>query len=328
MKSAFLDILCCPHCRGGLRLNATERDGAEIIAGALDCAACGVSYPVRCGIPRFQIEPLEGEKARTVENFGKQWRQFNWLDPAYEQQFLDWIRPVTREDFRGKVMLDAGCGKGRHLVWAHKFGAETVVGLDLSDAVEEAYMHTREMPNVHVAQADIYSPPVKPVFDYIYSLGVLHHLPDPEGGFRVLPTLLRQGGSISVWVYGRENNGWIIWLVNPLRRGVTSHLNPLGLRVVSWAITAFALWPMLRLIYGPLGETAKKLPYGEYLSYISKFSFRDVRAIVYDHLTPPTAHYIRREEIEKWFETMRLSGIQIAHHNRNSWRGFARRETH
>lgn len=328
MKPSFAEILCCPQCRGALRLNAGKWEAEEIISGALDCAACEARYPIRDGIPRFQLEPLEGEQARTVANFGKQWRQFSWLDPAYERQFLDWIRPLRPEDFRGKMVLDAGCGKGRHLVWAQKYGAATVVGFDLSDAVEVAYAHTRALPNVHVAQADIYAPPLKPVFDYVYSLGVLHHLPDPEGGFRVLPTLLRRGGAVAIWVYGRENNGWILWLVNPVRRAITSRLGPSGLLAVSWVITAFVLWPLLRLGIAPLGALASKLFYGEYLSYISQFSFRDVRAIVYDHLTPPTAHYLRREEVQRWFETMRLSGVQLAHHNRNSWRGYARRESH
>ena len=30
-------------------------------------------------------------------------------------------------------------------------------------------------------------------FDFVYSLGVLHHLPDPEKGFRTLLPLLRAG---------------------------------------------------------------------------------------------------------------------------------------
>jgi SAM-dependent methyltransferase len=60
--------------------------------------------------------------------------------------------------------------------------------MDLSDAVETAYANLGKMPNVHVVQGDIYHPPfARPEgggpFDFIYSIGVLHHLPDPEAGF-------------------------------------------------------------------------------------------------------------------------------------------------
>ncbi len=325
MKPRFVDFLCCPACRSDLSLRADRKDGAEIVAGELRCGECGEAYPIRGGIPRFQKAPLRGEVARTVENFGKAWRRFSWLDPNYERQFLDWVRPVTHDFFKGKLVLDAGCGKGRHLVWAERFGAEEVVGFDLSDAVEVSYGHTKHLPNVHVAQGDIYNPPVKAAFDYIYSLGVLHHLPRPGEGFRSISKLLRPKGAISIWVYGRENNDWIVWFVNPFRRLVTSRMSPRQLHAMSFAITAFVLWPALKLFWAPLRRWApglgKRLFYGDYFCYISAFSFRDVLAIVFDHLTPPTAYYLSRDEVRSWFDGV-FGRVELRHHNANSWGGF------
>ena len=81
--------------------------------------------------------------------------------------------------------------------------------MDLSDAVETAFAATRALENVHIVQADIYHLPFPRIFDYAFSVGVLHHLPDPLRGFKSLASKVKQGGHLSAWVYGAENNEWI-----------------------------------------------------------------------------------------------------------------------
>lgn len=111
--------------------------------------------------------------------------------------------------FKDKLVLEAGCGKGRHTLLAASWGAREVIGIDLSAAVETAFAATREMENVHIVQADIYRLPLARVFDYAFSVGVLHHLPDPRAGFQSLAAAVKEGGHVSAWVYGAENNEWI-----------------------------------------------------------------------------------------------------------------------
>jgi len=201
-----------------------------------------------------------------------------------------------------------------------------VIGIDLSEAVEVAYQNTLDLPNVHIIQGDIYNLPFSINFDYIYSVGVLHHLPDPGAGFLSLTKVLGPGGAISAWVYGRENNGWITYFVNPFREHIATKMPRSFLRLISWSLTALLLYPALKLIYRPANFISPKLAsllfYNDYMFYISKFSFRDIYSIVLDHLIAPTAFYLRREEFEQWFETARLNEVKISWHNRNSWRGM------
>ena len=164
-------------------------------------------------------------------------------------------------------------------------------------------------------------PPVKKAFDYAFSIGVLHHLRDPERGFRALVSRLKPGAAMSAWVYGREGNGWIVHGVTPVREHVTSHM-PHGVLDVLSGILTVPLFAATRLLYGPL--KGKGLPYGEYLSYIAPFPFREQRSIVFDHLVAPVAYYLRRDEFAGWFERAHLQDVRIEHHNGNSWRGFAR----
>ena len=320
MKERALQYLACPECGGDLTLAAGKREGAEVMTGSLGCAACRQSFAIEGGIPRFAVE-VGAVEQQTADAFGYEWTRYSELADRYRQQFLDWLRPVDAAFFRDKAVLEGGCGKGRHTALAAEFGARDVVSMDLSIAVEAAFANTRHLDNVHIVQADLNQPPVKPVFDYAFSIGVLHHLPDPERGFQALVSRLKQGGAISAWVYGREGNGWIVHGVTPLREHVTSHMPHGVLDVLSGLITV-PLFAATRLLYGPL--KGRGLPYGEYLAYIAPFPFREQRSIVFDHLVAPVAFYIRREEFEGWFQRAGLSAVRIEHHNGNSWRGFAR----
>jgi len=246
VKERLLQYLCCPLCAGAVKLaEVGRRDGGEIIEAGLLCASCKTRWPVTRGVPRFaSIEGVAGDKAATAESFGWQWQHFTQTDEKYEQQFLGWLAPVTPELFKDKVVLEGGCGKGRHTQLAAQWGARDVIGVDLSAAVETAYAATRELGNAHVVQADILNLPFARVFDYAFSVGVLHHLPDPRAGFKSLASKVKRGGHISAWVYGAENNEWITRWVNPLRAR-TSRMNPHALLQLSKLPAAIVFAAML-----------------------------------------------------------------------------------
>jgi SAM-dependent methyltransferase len=325
MKECLLQYLACPSCGAELSLNITERDGQEIISGEMSCGGCQSTFPIRSGVPRFADPELDEAQRATAENFGAQWLVFDQVQEHHEKQFLDWIAPVKRDFVRDKVVLEGGCGKGRHTRLIGLWGASDVIGIDLSVAVEAAYRNTKDLPNVHILQADIYRLPLKRRFDYAFSVGVLHHLPDPRGGFDSLIKHVKPGGAVSAWVYGRENNGWIVNIINPLREHFTSKLPTRLLYFLSY-IPAVILYAALKLIYAPLAQTGLKryLFYADYLSYIARFPFVEIHSIVHDHLTAPVAFYIRREEFARWFDENEIDRVEIHWHNRNSWRGLAR----
>ncbi len=142
-------------------------------------------------------------EARTLDSYSYQWRKFKQMFPQWEQVFLDSIKPISREFFPGSVGLDGGCGFGRSIYYAARYGAE-MIGLDLSEAIEAARENTSAFEHVHLVQGDIFHPPVRPEsLDFVYSIGVLHHLPDPKAGFLSLTRLLKPGAPMFIWVYLR-----------------------------------------------------------------------------------------------------------------------------
>jgi SAM-dependent methyltransferase len=282
------------------------------------------------GIPRFgALEELGADKAATAENFGWQWQHFVQSDELYADQFLGWIAPVRPEFFQDKVVLEGGCGKGRHTQLAASWGARDVVGVDLSEAVETAFAATRKLKNAHIVQADIYHLPFARVFDYAFSVGVLHHLPDPHAGFRSLAAKVKDDGYLSAWVYGAENNEWITHFVDPVREKFSSRIDRRALLHLSKLPTAL-MFLATKLVYGPLNRSnggsklARHLFYNDYLSAISRFGWREQHTIVFDHLVAPTSHYIQRKDFEEWWRDIEARDVVVGWHNKNSWRGFGR----
>jgi SAM-dependent methyltransferase len=334
MKGKLLDYLRCPSCSGAILLSSVaSTEEAEIIEGQLACDRCRRTYPVVRGIPRFGTpEKLEADKAATAENFGWQWQHFVQSDELYADQFLGWIAPVRPEFFQDKVVLEGGCGKGRHTQLAANWGARDVIGIDLSDAVETAFTATRTLENAHIVQADIYHLPFARVFDYAFSVGVLHHLPDPRAGFNSLAAKVKAGGYLSAWVYGAENNEWITRFVDPLREKFSSRIDRRVLLHLS-KLPAAVMYLATKLIYGPLNRSnggsklARHLFYNDYLSAISRFGWREQHTIVFDHLVAPTSHYIAREAFETWWRDIEANDVVIGWHNKNSWRGFGRNKS-
>lgn len=326
MKRRLLLYLACQKCRGPFEAAANREEGEEILEGWLTCSGCQDRFPVTRGIPRFLPRELSPAKQATAAAFGYEWTHYAELTEADRAEFLDWIKPLDPAVFAGCVVLDAGCGKGRHLFQSAQFAARDVIGIDLSDAVEAAYQNTRHLPNAHVIQADIYNLPFLTPFDLAYSIGVLHHLPDPKAGFLSVARHVKPSGRISIWVYGKEGNRWIEQFVDPVRIHVTSRLPKFVTRAISFLL-ALPLYFALKLVYGPAGHLPRlarwkrALPYADYLCAISGYSFAENFWNVFDHLVAPTAFYIGREEVQDWFATAQLEQVEITPRNNNSWRG-------
>ena len=48
-----MDILVCPVCKGKLKLEVTQENETEIVAGSLYCSKCNVNYPIVDTIPNL-----------------------------------------------------------------------------------------------------------------------------------------------------------------------------------------------------------------------------------------------------------------------------------
>jgi 2-polyprenyl-3-methyl-5-hydroxy-6-metoxy-1,4-benzoquinol methylase len=158
-------------------------------------------------------------------SFGFQWKVYarTQLDSEQSRRSENAFRCRTGlrpEDLAGKVVLDVGCAMGRFAEVASHWGAH-VVGIDLSLAAEVAARNPAG-GTATIFEVDIFQLPFAPEsFDAIYSIGVLHHTPNCEQTFKLLPPLLKPGGGIVIWIYSAYNR-W--YRISDLYRKVTRRL--------------------------------------------------------------------------------------------------------
>ncbi|MGZ0187647.1 MAG: class I SAM-dependent methyltransferase [Alphaproteobacteria bacterium] len=109
-------------------------------------------------------------------------------------------------------VLIAGCGTGKHVAdVASRFQGAKVTGIDLSrTALGYAARKLKGVRDITFAEADIMALSGKGArVDHIESVGVLHHLADPLGGWRILTDLLKPGGTMRVGFYSARGRSRI-----------------------------------------------------------------------------------------------------------------------
>jgi SAM-dependent methyltransferase len=270
------------------------------------CTGCGRKFPLVRGVLRFvNAESYAG-------SFGYQWHQFDrtQLDHAgrfkSEPDFID-KTGLGPEDFRGKLVLDVGCGMGRFAEIVTRWGAR-VVGIDLSVACEVAARNLADREFVAL-QADVFSLPFAPEsFDCIYSMGVLHHTPDCEKAFKNLPQYLKPGGTIAVWLYSGYNK-W--YRFSDIYRKLTHRMSPGALlRTLRVAVPFFY----------HLDRGLRRVPFVgkaiagavHHVFPINRNADPEIRILdTFDWYSPKYQSKHTYEEVFRWFESCGLDSLSV-----------------
>jgi len=335
MRQRLLDCICCPSCGSVLQAIAFESDHESRIQSGLLLCSCGEQYPIIKCIPRLLLSQLQSQffllyreyfdkfghrfesapfsragladrqKLRTQTSFGYEWTMFSKYDV---DNFRLFIQPMGKEFFAGKFGLDVGCGAGRHVRQVTALGGE-IIGVDISHAVDSAFQMNETCAVAHFVQGDVFNLPFqRNVFDFIYSLGVLHHLPDPKAGFLKLPPHLKPGAPIFIWVYYRTRRKELLEYV----RKITSHLPHWMVNGLAWlaAIVDYGIGVNLYRLLRRFRFVAVRVPLRieEYAQYNFYSSYTDW----FDRLSAPTSNFYTEPEIRGWFEAAGLENIDTA----------------
>lgn len=189
-----------------------------------------------------QIDPTAVVEQKTGDLYGEFWHHYDDVLFAESVDLLErrWRANGEPMDFfHGKRCLDAGCGGGRYTIAMSRMGAESVVGMDVSDSgLADARRRAASFGagNVSFRQGSVLDMPFEDgEFDFVLCSGILHHTPGVERGLRELRRVLKPGGSLFLLFYGE---GGLYWALNFLMRPL---VEVLGHAEVDRCITAAGL---------------------------------------------------------------------------------------
>lgn len=327
MRREYLDFLICPRCGSeSLQLEADDPT-VRVREGNLRCPDCAACYPIRNYIPRFSLS------TPYADSFGPQWRSFarSQLDTDRTKESairfdseIGWLE----DDISGKTVVEFGSGAGRFVDIVSRRGAKLVVGLDATDAVDAAQENLADRDNVLFVQGDIFASPLKDAsFELGYSIGVLHHTPDPEHGFRLLAKVLKVAGKIGVSLYDislyrRPNRNSVkvasmelLWALNMWRcelfRAVTTRLPERTFLVYCKTVV-----PVLHVL--------NKVPVLRYLRYLLPSTcYRHLPVIwsmvdTHDTYATKIVHHYRGKDVFQWFLHEGMSNV-VLRNSRAGW---------
>lgn len=252
---------------------------------------------------------------QTIRDFGEQWVRFRDNEGYFGslELFSDILSPFLKPDeLKGCKVAEVGSGAGRIVNMLLEAGARHVIAVEPSEAFDVLRENIKQPDKVTCLKVTGDQLPAFGDLDFVFCIGVLHHIQDPtpvvEAAFRAL----RPGGRLLVWLYGKEGNTLYLTILEPLRN-FTIHL-PHWMLIT---LVEIMYWPLL--LYMKLCLLFP-LPMRGYLLWVfAKMPPDKRRLIIYDQLNPAYAKYYTRFEAEKLLLDGKFKDVQVHHRHGYSW---------
>jgi len=261
-------------------------------------------------ISGVQLDIKEVNKYLQKQQWAEQWRIFK--NNTDINMFQDWIKPYTFNDFKNKVVIDLGCGNGQHLNILSSY-IKSGVGID-KYSYQTATDNNKHNDNISIFNKDINEFHSKRKYDITYSIGVIHHTPDPDITFNNIKKSIKKGCTLIIMIYSSEGNIMNRMLVETFK-GLfeihkLKHKEKLGLSKMFTYMINVAAKTIYRL-------NMKFMPFNSYIQQWNTLSFERNTLNIYDKLNAPITHYITKDTINEWFKG--FDDVNIRHHMNVCW---------
>jgi SAM-dependent methyltransferase len=219
---------------------------------------------------------------------------------------------LAPHEVAGLRVAEIGSGTGRIVRMLLAAGAQHVVAVEPSAAFDVLERNLAEFgARVQCVQATGEQLP-RDAFDLVVSIGVLHHIPEPEPVVKAAFEAIKPGGRMLIWLYGREGNALYLTLTQPLRAVTTRLPHPavLGIaRLLTAALVPY-VWLCRRM----------RLPLSGYFANVFGEMARDKQVlIVYDQLRPAYARYYSRADAVSLLRNAGFTDVRAHHRHGYSW---------
>ena len=256
---------------------------------------------------------------KTVNSFGEEWNSFHGFSneeiDSLGKMYFDIVTPDMLNN--SSKVIDVGCGSGRFIKYL-KGRFKYLAGVDPSSAIFAADNLIGHDESVELFQASTDNIPFPDnYFDFGYSLGVLHHIPDTQQALNDSVKKIKPGGHFLLYLYyNLDNKSWLfkaVFHMSNLLRRVISRM-PQGAKKFTCDILAVVLYMpfvgLCRLLkrLGVPERIRKDVPLQGY----EHQSFYIIRNDSLDRFGTPLEHRFSRKEIEIMMKNAGLEDIQFS----------------
>ena len=268
-------------------------------------------------ISHFEVDDRNIDHV-TVESFGEEWDKFDaFSKEEISQVGNEYFDIVDLDGLKNASVLDVGCGTGRWTKFIAPYVSH-VDSIDPSKAVYSAAKLLEKEDNVRLSIASVSNLPFpEGSFDFVFSLGVLHHIPDTQQAMKDAVKMVKKNGQFLVYLYySLDNKGAFykfIFHTSTLFRRVICKM-PQGLKSVVCDIIAFTVYlpfiglgKLLKMML-PKSKVYQKIP----LSYYVGKSLNIVRNDALDRFGTPLEQRFSRKEIEEMMINSGLKDIRFS----------------
>lgn len=159
----------------------------------------------------------EANQRQTQDIFSDKWveaDEYKNIDKLYEFQY-EWFLALYGFESEEKLaeylvtkktIIDTGCGLGYKAAWFARLAPHaTVLGVDISDAINVAAKNFKQYPNLFFFRGDIANTGLKDgVIDFTVCDQVIMHTEVPEQTFKHLSGITSRGGEFACYVYSKK----------------------------------------------------------------------------------------------------------------------------
>lgn len=262
--------------------------------------------------------PLDNENIdpHTVDSFGEEWKAFHGFD---EKEIMklgeEYFDIVTSQMINESTsLLEVGCGSGRFLKYLST-RAGFLIGVDPSQAIFSADELLGRNDKIILARASANDLPFEDEsFDFVCSIGVLHHIPDTFKALQACVNKVKKGGYFYTYLYyNLDNRGFLFRslykISNAIRLGICK-LPAKPKRLVCDVLAVGVYMPfiltsrMLRFA-GLSAKYRKKIPLFGY----ENRSFYVIRNDSLDRFGTPLEQRFTKNQIQQMLERAGLTEI-------------------
>lgn len=252
---------------------------------------------------------------KTNQTYSFLWEKIKHITFREKSHFDDIQEIIPNSIINGKIGIDIGSGHGRDTYrMASVDPLVKIISLDISDGIYKAKERASILKNVHFVKGSVLDIPVKEnTFDFAYSFGVLHHIPNPDMGVKEIARVMKEGAYLYLYLYEDHSQNHIKYIaikIITILRKVTIKIP----HKLAYAIS-YLFSPLIVILFSYPAGILRKCKITRKISNGIPFNFGthpfSLAPDVYDRFSAPIEHRFNRKAVFDLLNKNNFANIKI-----------------